>query len=152
MSLTEQASGIYQDKRTGKRVRLVGGRSSKEDFVLVKGNDGVAYYVEFGQLLECDATGKPDFIKTVEPLSREADEVVPEPVISLVETRLNLNMASAEEIAKRVPGVGYRIAKRIAETRLSLPGERFSTLDQVRAVSNRINWDQVIEENVVFLG
>ena len=40
--------------------------------------------------------------------------------------RLNLNMAPAEQIAKRLPGVGYATAKKIVELRMSLSGERFA--------------------------
>ena len=48
------------------------------------------------------------------------------------DTRLNLNTATAEYIQKRLPGVGYATAKKIVEMRMSLSGERFANLKQLR--------------------
>lgn len=146
-------STFYQDRRNGQRVRLVGGGSEKEEFLLVEGQDRKPYYAQKTQLVPCDDTGRPDFDSRLEGvIDKEAkDEKVPEPVIPIVETRLNLNMASAEEIAKRVPGVGYRIAKRIVDTRMTLPSEKFVNLEQVQQVSSRVNWEEVFRADVVFV-
>jgi hypothetical protein len=145
-------SVLYQDRKTGKRVRRVGGGSLKDDFVLVKGNDNNAYWASLEQLLPCDeATGAVDFdhayVKPDDP-----EEAIPEPVVSLVETRLNINMATAEEIAKRVPGIGYRVAKKIKELQLNQPGEVYRHLDQIKAASPRVNWDEVLRANQLFIG
>jgi hypothetical protein len=147
------ANRFYQDRRNGQRVRMVGGASTKEEFILVEGQDRKPYYAELSQLVPCDEQGRPDFDARLEGVvaKEEKDETPPEPVIPIVETRLNLNMATAEEIAKRVPGVGYRIAKRIVDTRLTLPAEKFVNLEQVVAVSNRVNWDEVLRSDLVFV-
>jgi DNA uptake protein ComE-like DNA-binding protein len=68
-----------------------------------------------------------------------------------VETRLNVNLASAEEIAKRVNGVGYATARRVTELRSSLPGERFKELDQLRKIG-RVDWDEVFAQDVIYVG
>ena len=52
-------------------------------------------------------------------------------------------MASAEMIAKRLPGVGYTTAKRIVELKMSLSGERFNNLKQLENIP-RVNWEQFI--------
>jgi DNA uptake protein ComE-like DNA-binding protein len=144
---------LYQDKKTGKRVKIVGGTSLKEDSVLVCGNDRLPYYTYLSQLVECDERGTPNFEVTADQdRPPEKEEKAPEPLVALIETRLNLNMATPEEIERRVPGVGYRIAKRIVEQRMTLPAEKFVSLDQVRSVSNRVNWDEVEKANVIFLG
>ncbi len=143
---------IFQDRRTGKRVRIVGGMSEKEDFVLVHTGSEPPYYAQLDQLMPCDEKGMPDRLSVARAPREEIEEKPPEPVIPFIETRLNLNMATPEEISKRVPGVGYRIAKRIVDARLALPGEKFTTLDQVTSVSARVDWEEVMKQNLVFIG
>lgn len=142
---------IYQDKKTGQRVIQVGGGAGKEDFCLVKGPNGVPYYASLSQLMPCDESGTPDFDARYEK-PEEPDEAVPPPVIDIIETRLNVNTATAEEIARRVPGLGYRTAKKIKSLQLSLPGEVYRHLDQLKAASTRVNWDEVFRQNLIFLG
>jgi DNA uptake protein ComE-like DNA-binding protein len=142
---------VFQDKRSGKRVRLVGGINEKEPFVMVVGNDNQPYYAEVSQLAPCDEAGRPDRSAVLSAPTEAKEETPPVPVIDLPETRLNLNLASAQEISSRIPGVGYRTAKRIVEQRLSLPGERFTTLEQVQSVSNRVNWEEVLKADLVFV-
>lgn len=149
MQLTSGA--LYHDKRSGKRVKLMGGISEKEPFVMVVGADGQPYYTEIAQLAPCDDKGMPQRNVILDTPSTEKEEVAPIPVIEIPEMRLNLNAASAVEISSRIPGVGYRTAKRIVEHRLSLPGEKFSTLEQVQSVSNRVNWQAVLEADLVFV-
>ena len=66
------------------------------------------------------------------------------------DTRLNLNTAPPEQIAKRLPGVGFATAKKIVELRMSLSGERFANLKQLENIP-RVNWDQLIEEDLILL-
>ena len=42
------------------------------------------------------------------------------------------------------------IAKRIVELRMSLSGERFANLKQLENIP-RVNWDQFIEEDIIFI-
>ena len=142
---------IFQDRKTGKRVLRVGGGGGKEDFVMVKGPDGVPYYALLSQLMPCDEKGTPDFDARFER-EEEPDEAVPAPIIDIIETRLNVNAATAEEIARRVPGLGYRTAKKLKGLQLSLPGEVFRNLDQLKASSTRVNWDEILKSNQLFLG
>lgn len=151
-SQTPVMSVLYQDRKTGKRVRRVGGGSVKEEFCLVKGNDGQPYWASLEQLLPCDeTTGAVDFDHTYVKAD-DPEEVIPEPVVPLVETRLNINVATAEEIAKRVPGIGYRVAKKIKELQLSQPGELYRNLEQIKGASTRVNWDEVLRANQLFIG
>ena len=80
----------------------------------------------------------------------EVEEPMPKLVVPIEDTRLNLNTAPAEQIAKRLPGVGYATAKRIVELRMSLSGERFSNLKQLENIP-RVNWEQLIEEDLIFI-
>ena len=79
---------------------------------------------------------------------KKKDEIPAE--VFPVERRLNMNLATAELIAKIVKGVGYATAKKIVEYRNSLPNERFVDLEQLRKVP-RVNWDAVIEDDLIFI-
>ena len=150
---TRLVSAIFQDKKNGVRVRQVGGSSGSEGFMLVQANSGPPYYVSRKHLMPCDEKGNPDTSATAEnPEEEAALDLVPEPKVGVIETRLNLNAASAEEIARRIPGIGYRTAKKIKEMQLTQPGEQFRHIDQVKACGPRVNWDAVMESNPFFLG
>lgn len=142
---------VFQDRKTGKRVLQVGGGGGREDFVMVKGGDGVPYYASLSQLMPCDEKGTPDFDARYEK-PEDPEEVIPAPVIDIIETRLNVNVATAEEIARRVPGLGYRTAKKLKGIQLTLPGEVFRNLDQLKSASTRTNWDEIFRQNLIFLG
>ena len=65
-----------------------------------------------------------------------------------VDTRVNLNLASARQIADSLPGVGLKTARDIKDLQLSLPGERFSRLEQLKSIK-RVDWDEIFRENLV---
>ena len=64
---------------------------------------------------------------------------------------MNVNAATAEALAKHVKGIGYATAKKIVELRLSLPGERFKNLDQLKKIG-RVDWDEVIAADLIYVG
>lgn len=140
---------LYQHQKTGQIVELVSFHD--KDYALVKNQSGSISYAALEELHEYE----PGKGRTGEqPKSwlnkNEADpDVIPVPVIP-VDTRLNLNQATAEMIAERIKGVGYSTAKKIVELRISLPGEKFQTLDQVKTVG-RVDWDQVFKEDLIFV-
>ena len=117
---------------------------------MVRGANGAVSYVTLDQLVPYDAKkGRRE--KVVAPqIEKPKEEKIPERVVPLEDTRLNLNMAEAEQIAKRLPGVGYSTAKRIVELRMSLSGERFSNLKQLENIP-RVNWEQLIADDLIFI-
>jgi len=144
---------LYQDKRSNQRVIACGSRQEDEPFLMVRAEVGDPYYAHVDHLVPVDAsTGAilPDDDRG--PAAPEEDLPLPAATIPLAETRLNLNTATAEIIAQRVPGLTYRIAKAIKELQVTLPQERFANLDQVRAASSRIDWDAIFSGNSFFLG
>lgn len=140
---------LYQNQRTGQIVELVSYHDA--DYALVKTQTGSVSYVALDDLHAYEPGKGRTGGQPVSPTKADdADpEVPPTPAIP-PDTRLNLNMASAEMIADRIKGIGYTTAKRIVELRMSLPGERFVTLDQVRSVK-RVDWDEVIGDDVIYV-
>jgi len=59
-----------------------------------------------------------------------------------IDNRINLNNLTAEGLTQCLPGVGLKTAKEIIELRQSLPGERFTKLDQLSSIK-RVDWDEV---------
>lgn len=143
---------LFQDIKTGQRVASVGARQQDEPFLMVRPSDGQPYWAHIDQLTPIDeATGalQPDADRG--PAAAEPDLPIPTPTVPLVETRLNLNTASAELIAQRVPGISYRVAKRIKDLQLTLPNEKFAEMEQIKAASSTLNWPAVLESNSFFL-
>ena len=138
---------LFQDTKTGKLVEFV----SKHDkeFAMVKDAAGNITFMTLEQLTPYDKD-KGRMAKVKAPELIVPEEEAPATVVPIEDTRLNLNFAPAEQIAKRLPGVGFATAKKIVELRMSLSGERFANLKQLENIP-RVNWDQLIEEDLIFI-
>ena len=64
------------------------------------------------------------------------------------ETRLNVNAATAQMIADHIKGIGLKTAREIKDLQLSLSGERFHSLDQLKQIK-RVDWDSVFAADLV---
>ena len=141
-------SNLFQDSKTGKLVEFI--NKHDKDYAMVRDASGNITYVTLEQLVPY-STEKGRLAKVEAPqIQPEPEEKAPQSVVPIEDTRLNLNSAPAEVIAKRLPGVGYATAKRIVELRMSLSGERFSNLKQLENIP-RVNWEQLIEEDLIFI-
>jgi len=140
-------SNLYQDSKTGKLVEMI----SKHDkeFAMVKDAGGNVSFLTLDQMIPYDKQ-KGRLAKVTAPELLIPEEEAPKTVVPIEDTRLNLNLAPAEQIAKRLPGVGFATAKKIVELRMSLSGERFANLKQLENIP-RVNWEQLIEEDLIFI-
>lgn len=138
---------LFQDTKTGKLVEFV----SKHDkeFAMVKDAAGGVTFMNLEQLVPYDPQ-KGRMAKVTAPEIELPEEEIPKTVVPIEDSRLNLNAAPAEQIAKRLPGVGFATAKKIVELRMSLSGERFANLKQLENIP-RVNWEQLIEEDLIFI-
>lgn len=141
---------LFQNLKNGQIVEYISHHDT--DWAMVKNAGGSITYVRLEDLVSYEpGVGRTGENPAPQSGERKTDEdQIPEAVIP-VDTRVNLNVASPEEIAKRVKGIGYATAKRIQELRLSLPGERFRELDQLRKIG-RVDWDEVFGEDAIYLG
>ena len=138
---------LYQDSKTGKLVEFI----SKHDkeFAMVRDAGGNVTYLTLEQLVPYDKD-KGRLSKVEAPELIVPEEQAPDAVVPIEDRRLNLNSAPAEQIAKRLPGVGFATAKKIVELRMSLSGERFANLKQLENIP-RVNWEQLIAEDLIFI-
>ncbi len=149
MTMTRESNTLFQDSKTGKLVEMLG--THDVIYAKVKDASGHIKYVTLEQLIPYDAQ-KGRLAKIPDIITKaQEEEPAPKQVVPLEDSRLNMNVATAEIIQKRLPGVGYTTAKRIVELRMSLSGERFSNLKQLENIP-RVNWDQLIEEDRIFIG
>ena len=142
-------SNLFQDKKTGKLVEFI--NKHDKEYAMVRDAGGNIAYVNIDALVPYDREkGRLTNIEAFPQVAPEPEEQAPVTVVPIEDTRLNLNTAPAEQIAKRLPGVGYATAKRIVELRMSLSGERFSNLKQLENIP-RVNWEQLIDEDLIFI-
>jgi len=143
-----QVTNLMQDQKTGKLVEFIG--THDKEYAMVRDGAGAVSYVTLEQLVPYSQE-KGRLSKIAAPqLEVEKEEKMPITIVPTEDTRLNMNTASAEMIAKRLPGVGYSTAKRIVELKLSLSGERFNNLKQLENIP-RVNWEQFISDDIIFI-
>ena len=142
---------LYQYKPTGGLVEVI---SQHGDGIMmcVDAQDEVIYADEADLMPQVDATTEK--IRTEERLTAElaADGVKPAKLTTRetfpVDVRVNINTASARQIADALPGVGLKTARDIKDLQTSCSGERFQKLEQLRSIK-RVDWDTIFEENLV---
>lgn len=141
---------LYQNTKNGQLVEFIAHHD--KDYAMIRNSAGVVQYVPLAELVSYEP-GKGRTGEVPKPQSAESpidEDTIPEAAIP-VDTRLNINTATAEVIAKAVKGIGYSTAKKIVELRLSLPGERFNNLDQLKRIG-RVDWDEVIGADLIYVG
>jgi len=123
-------SNLFQDTKTGKLVEFI--NKHDKEYAMVRDAGGNIAYVDLESLVPYDKD-KGRLTKIAAPqIQPEPEEQLPTPVVPIEDTRLNLNTAPAEQIAKRLPGVGHATAKRIVELRMPLSGSASTTSSNLR--------------------
>ena len=142
---------LYQYKPTGGLVEVIS-QHGEGIMMCVDAQDEVIYADEVDLVPQIDATTEK--IKTEERLTAElaADGVKPAKLTTRetfpIDVRVNINTASARQIADALPGVGLKTARDIKDLQTTCSGERFQKLEQLRSIK-RVDWDQIFEENLV---
>lgn len=133
---------LHRHKKTGARVRIVS-EWDNGDWFMVEDQDGRLYTAYKTELLpDQEATKK---VKTLQVKDKASNE---EPRTFPPDTRLNINAATAQMIADHIKGIGLKTAREIKDLQLSLSGERFSSLNQLREIK-RVDWDAVIAADLI---
>ena len=142
---------LYQYRITGGLVEMV---SKHGDGIVMclDSQDEVLYVEESDLIPHLEATTEQ--IKTEERLTAQLEAEGVKPAVPTkketfpLDTRININTASARQIADSLPGVGLKTARDIKDLQMSLPGERFQRLEQLKSIK-RIDWDELFKENLV---
>ena len=133
---------LYQHKKTGARLKVIS-EWDNGDWFMVEDQDGrlfTAYKTEISP--DEDATKK---VKTLQVKDKAAKE---EPRTFPPDHRLNVNSATAQMLADHIKGIGLKTAREIKDLQMSLSGERFNNLEQLRQIK-RIDWENVFTANLI---
>jgi len=142
---------LYQYKLTGGLVEVIS-EHGEGIMMCVDAQDEVLYVDKDDLTPHLEATNEK--IRAEERLTAElkADGVNPPKPTSRetfpIDTRININTASARQIADHLPGVGLKTARDIKDLQTSQSGEKFQRLDQLKNIK-RVDWDQIFKENLV---
>jgi|TARA_A100001391_G_scaffold162990_2_gene122224 DNA uptake protein ComE-like DNA-binding protein len=143
---------LYQHKTTGGLVEKISRHGDDGTWMVMNANDEVDYVHENDLIPNLAATNEK--IKTEERLTDELKasgdksakptnrETFP------IDHRLNINTASARQIADSLPGVGLKTARDIKDLQTTMTGERYTKLEQLKGIK-RIDWDAIFKENLV---
>ena len=142
---------LYQYKPTGGIVEVV---SKHGDGILmcVDSQDEVIYVEESDLTPHLEATNEK--IRTEERLTAQLESEGVKPAKPTaretfpVDVRVNINTATARQIADALPGVGLKTARDIKDLQTSMPGERFLKLEQLKAIK-RVDWEEIFKDNLV---
>ena len=142
---------LYQYRPTGGLVEVIS-QHGEGIMMCVDAQDEVIYADESDLMPQLEATTEK--IKTEERLTAElaADGVKPAKLTTRetfpIDVRVNINTASARQIADALPGVGLKTARDIKDLQTTCSGERFQKLEQLRSIK-RVDWDTIFTENLV---
>ena len=142
---------LYQHKVTGGLVEKIS-QHGEGIFMVVNANDEVDYVHEDDLIPHLEATNEK--IKTEERLTAElkaTGDKTAKPTnreTFPLDRRLNINTASARQIADTLPGVGLKTARDIKDLQTTMTGERYTKLEQLKGIK-RIDWDTIFKENLV---
>ena len=142
---------LYQYKMTGGLVEVVS-KHGDGIFMCLDAQDEVLYIEESELTPHLEATNEK--IRTEERLTAalEAEGVRPAKPTTRetfpLDVRININTASARQIADSLPGVGLKTARDIKDLQTSMPGEKFLKLEQLKSIK-RVDWDEIFKENLV---
>lgn len=133
---------LHRHTKTGARVRIIS-EWDDGDWFMIQDQDGRLFTAYKTELVPDEAATKK--VKTLQVKDKAANE---EPRNFPPDTRLNINSATAQMIADHIKGIGLKTAREIKDLQLSLSGERFSNLEQLRQIK-KIDWDAVFAADLI---
>ena len=140
--MSTTAAMLYQHKKTGARVKVVN-EWDQGDWFMVEDQDGRLFTVYKTEIEPDEEATKK--VKTLQVKDKAAQE---EPRTFPPDTRLNINGATAQMIADHIKGIGLKTAREIKDLQMSLSGERFNNLEQLKQIK-RVDWDAVFAADLI---
>ena len=136
---------LFKHKKTGARVKIISELkdSNNSDYFMVEDQDSRSFYAYSYELEEDSAATKK--VKTLQIKDKAAKE---EPRDFPPETRLNINGATPQMIADHIKGIGLKTAREIKDLQMSLSGEKFANLEQLKEIK-RVDWESVIAADLI---
>ena len=133
---------LFKHKKTGARVKVISELDNGDCF-MVEDQDSRTFYA-YKHELETDPEGTKK-VKTLQIKDKASKE---EPRDFPPETRLNINGATPQMIADHIKGIGLKTAREIKDLQMSLSGEKFANLEQLKDIK-RVDWESVIAADLI---
>tara|TARA_R100001594_G_scaffold40648_1_gene72604 strand:- start:24 stop:446 length:423 start_codon:yes stop_codon:yes gene_type:complete len=135
---------LYKHKKTGARVKVISENHEDSRLIyMVEDQDGKIFYVYDSEVdKDVSATKKVKTLQIKDKASLEEPRDFPP------DMRLNLNGATAQMIADHIKGIGLKTAREIKDLQMSLSGEKFNNLEQLKQIK-RVDWDSVIAADLI---
>jgi DNA uptake protein ComE-like DNA-binding protein len=140
--MSTTAAMLYQHKKTGARVKVIS-EWDQGDWFMVEDQDGRLFTVYRTEIEPDEEATKK--VKTLQVKDKAAQE---EPRTFPPDARLNINGATAQMIADHIKGIGLKTAREIKDLQMSLSGERFNNLEQLKQIK-RVDWDAVFAADLI---
>ena len=140
--MSTTAAMLYQHKKTGARVKVIS-EWDQGDWFMVEDQDGRLFTVYRTEIEPDEEATKK--VKTLQVKDKAAQE---EPRTFPPDIRLNINGATAQMIADHIKGIGLKTAREIKDLQMSLSGERFTNLEQLKQIK-RVDWDAVFAADLI---
>ena len=133
---------LYQHRKTGARVKVIS-EFDNGDWLMVEDQDGRDFTAYKTELTPDEAaTKKVTTLQVKDKAAKEEVRAFPP------ETRLNVNSATPQMIADHIKGIGLKTAREIKDLQMSLSGERFNNLEQLKQIK-RVDWDSVLSADLI---
>lgn len=133
-------------KPNGVKIEVLNSHDEGEYFMVRSYTTGKVFFAHKSQIIE--ELKKEEEIAGKAVKQRRGRQIVKPEVQAF--NRVNLNSATPELLTQILKGVGLKTAIQIKELQQSLPGERFSKLDQLKAIT-QVDWDSVLESGNVYV-
>ena len=146
MTVSEKTEYTY--KPSGVKVSVLSVHDDGEYMMVRSETTGKVFFAHKNQLFG-EEVGKPGDAKPVVKRNGRRQLATATPVVAL-EDRVNINTATPQKLTQVLKGVGLKTATEIKELQQSLPGERFTKLDQLRSIA-KVDWDAVLEDGAVYV-
>ena len=144
-------------KPSGVKIDVISSHDDGEYFMVRSNTTGKVFFAHKDQVDEFKEDLEPKPVannlqtrrgrRTAKQAEVEVTVVKPLPP---TDNRINLNNLTPEGLTQCLPGVGLKTAKEIVELRQSLPGERFTKLEQLESIK-RVEWSEVFATGVVYV-
>jgi DNA uptake protein ComE-like DNA-binding protein len=133
---------LYQHIKTGARLKVIS-EFDNGDWFMVEDQDGRLFTAYKSELIPDEAATKK--VQTLQVKDKASQE---EPRVFPPDTRLNVNSATPQMIADHIKGIGLKTAREIKDLQMSLSGERFNNLEQLKKIK-RVDWESVMAANLI---
>lgn len=136
----------YTYKPSGVKVSVLSVHDEGEYMMVRSETTGKVFYAHKNQLETSDGGA----VESTKQFSKRGSRRALATPVAAVEDRVNINTATPQKLTQVLKGVGLKTATEIKELQQSLPGERFTKLDQLRSIS-KVDWDEVLAVDTVYV-